>query len=77
MRIAQAAQYRLASEGLADQFFIDERPVDLGGVDMCDAQVQCPVDGADRLGVIGARTGVEGGHPHGAQADPGDVQPTE
>jgi len=39
---------------LADQFLAVERAVDLGGVDVGDAQVQRAVDGADRLGVIKA-----------------------
>ena len=41
-----------ALDRLADQFLAVERAVDLGGVDVGDAQVQRPVDGADRLGVI-------------------------
>ena len=67
-----------ASDGLADQFLAVERAVDLGGVDVGDAQVQRAVDSADRLGVVKApAAGVGPGHGHGAQADPGDVQPAQ
>jgi hypothetical protein len=65
-----------APDRLADEFLAVERAVDLGGVDVGHAQVQRAVDGADRLGVIEApAAGVGPGHGHGAQADPGDVQP--
>jgi hypothetical protein len=58
----------------ADEFLVGERPVDLGGIDEGDAQVEGSVDGADGLGVVAAGAGVGGRHPHGAQADAGDVQ---
>ena len=61
----------------ADEFLVGEGAVDLGGVDEGDAQVERPVDGADRLGVVGSRARVGGGHPHGAQADPGHIQISE
>ena len=61
-------------DGAADEFLVGVRPVDLGGVDERDAQVERPVDRADRLGVVGARAGVGRGHPHGAQADPGHIE---
>ncbi|EDX20965.1 hypothetical protein SSAG_00756 [Streptomyces sp. Mg1] len=35
-----------ALDGLADDFLAVEGSVDLGGVDVCDAEVECPVDGA-------------------------------
>lgn len=41
-----------ALDGLADDFLAVEGAVDLGGVDVGDPEVQRPVDGADRLGVI-------------------------
>ena len=67
-----------ALDRLADELLAVERAVDLGGVDVGDAQVQRAVDGADRLGVVEApAAGVGAGHGHGAQADPGDVQPAE
>jgi hypothetical protein len=47
-----------ALERLADQPLVDVGTVDLGGVDERDAQVDGPVDGADRLGVVAARAGV-------------------
>jgi hypothetical protein len=37
-------------------------------------ELECPVDGADGLGVVAAGAGVGGRHPHGTQADAGDVQ---
>jgi hypothetical protein len=68
----------VASDGLTDNLFTVEGPVDLGGVDVGDAQVQGPVDGADRLAVVeGTFAGVGPGHGHGAEADTGDVQAPE
>ena len=64
-------------ERLPDQFFIGVRPVDLGGVDESDPQVERAVNRADRFGVVGARPGVSEGHAHGAQADPRDVEVTQ
>jgi hypothetical protein len=63
-----------ASNGAADEFLVGEWPVDLGGVQEGDAQVEGSVDGADRLGVVAAGAGVGGRHPHGTQTDAGDVQ---
>jgi hypothetical protein len=63
-----------ALDGSADQFLVEEGAVDLRGVEMGDTQIQCPVDGADRLGVAAFTGVVVAGHRHGAQADPGDVQ---
>jgi hypothetical protein len=61
---------------LADQFLAVERAVDLGGVDVGDAEIQGTADGADGFGVVEApAAGVGPGHGHGTQADPGDVQP--
>ena len=57
-----------------DQFLVEEGSVDLGGVEVGDAQIQRPVDGADRLGVAALTGVVVAGHRHSAQADPGDVQ---
>ncbi len=64
-------------DGPADQFLVAVGAVDLGGVEVGDAQVQRPVDGADRLGVAALPDVVVAGHRHGAQPDPGDVQPTQ
>ena len=61
-------------DGLADELLVGEGAVDLGGVDEGDAQVERPVDGADGLGVVGARAGVGGGHAHGAETDAADVE---
>ena len=63
-----------APDGPADEFLVGERPVALGGIDKGDPELQRPVDGADGLGVIGARAGIGGRHPHGAQTDAGDIQ---
>ena len=44
-------------EGAADEFLVRVGAVDLGGVDVGDAQLECSLDGADRLGVaaVGSR----------------------
>ena len=61
-----------------DELLAVERAVDLGGVDVGDAQVERAVDGADGLGVVQAAAGgVGAGHGHGAEADPGDRQVPE
>ena len=46
-----------ALEGAADELLVGVGAVDLGGVDVGDAQVERPLDGADRLGVaaVGSR----------------------
>jgi hypothetical protein len=64
----------LAPQRLPDQFLVPERTVDLGRVDERDAQLDRPMDGADRLGVIQVVRAVGPGHGHCAKADPGDVQ---
>jgi hypothetical protein len=63
-----------AFDRAANELLVGVRPVDLGGVEEGDAQVERPVDRADGLGVVAAGAGVGGRHPHGAQADAGDVQ---
>jgi hypothetical protein len=67
-----------ALDRLPDDLLAVERAVDLCGVDVGDAEVECAVDGADGFGVVeGAAGGVGAGHGHGAQADPGDRQVPE
>src|SRR5215218_8962358 len=67
-----------ALDGLADNFLAVEGAVDLGGVDVGDPEVQRPVNGADRLGVIEPPAGgVDAGHGHGSQTDAGDIEPAQ
>jgi hypothetical protein len=61
-----------ALDGPADQLLVVEGAVDLGGVEVGDAQVQRPVDGADGLGVAALSDVVEAGHRHGAESNAGD-----
>jgi hypothetical protein len=42
---------------VADDFLAVERAVDLDGVDVGDAEVECAVDGVDGLGVVQAAAG--------------------
>jgi hypothetical protein len=63
-----------ALDGAADEFLVGERPEDFGGVEQGDADIECPVDGTDGLGVVAAGAGVGMGHPHATEADAGDVQ---
>ena len=54
-------QHHLVAAALqrpADQFLVDVRAVDLGGVDERDAQFERPVDGPDGFVVVAARAGV-------------------
>ena len=66
------------ADGAADDLLAAERAVDLGGVDVGHAEIECAVDGADGLGVVqAAARGVGAGHGHGTQADPGNLQAPE
>src|SRR6202035_3692399 len=55
-----------AGDGLAVQFLVDERAVDVGRVEQRDAQVQGTVDG--RGGLLVIPRAVELRHAHAAQA---------
>jgi hypothetical protein len=63
-----------AVDGAAEEFLVGVGPVDLGGVEQGNTEVEGSVDGADGLGVVAARAGVGVGHPHATEADAGDVQ---
>jgi hypothetical protein len=63
-----------ALDGPADQFLADVGAVDLGSVEVGDAQVQRPVDGANRLGVAAFLGVVVAGHRHGAESDAGNFE---
>jgi hypothetical protein len=64
-------------EGAADELLVRVGAVDLGGVDVGDAQVDCPLDGADRLGVAAGRVEVVAGHRHRAESDARDIESAE
>jgi hypothetical protein len=67
-----------ALHGLADDLLAQEGAVDLGGVDVGDAEIEGTVDGADRLRVVqGAFARVGAGHGHRAEADAGDLKGPE
>jgi len=67
-----------ALQGPADHLLAVEGAVDLGGVEVGDAEVEGTVDRADGLGVVDSSlTGVGAGHGHGAEADTGDVEASE
>jgi len=59
-----------AGDGPADQDLVVAGPVNVGGVDEGDAEVQGPADGGDRLVPVGPA--VELAHPHAAEALRGD-----
>ena len=62
----------------ADDLLTVEWAVDLGSVEMGDAEVEGAVDRADGLRVVdGAFAGVRARHGHGAEADAGDVEASE
>src|SRR6202022_3222320 len=56
-------------QGSADEFLIGVGPVDFGGVNQGDAQVECAVDGADGLDVVAAGAAVRRRHAHRAHPD--------
>ena len=59
-------------DGPADQLLVVVGPVDLGGVEESDAEVECAVDRTDGLGFVG--DAVRAGHAHGAEADARDLE---
>src|SRR4051812_7901944 len=61
----------LSGDGSADQLFVLEWPVHVRRIEKGDTELERPVDGGDRLGVVAA--GVELAHPHATEADRGDV----
>jgi len=67
--------YLVASVGdrAADQLLVDVGPVDLGGVEQGDSEVERPVDRADRLVVVALGCRIGRGHAHRAEADPADL----
>src|SRR5207248_9333161 len=60
-----------------DELLIRVRAVHLGGVEEGDPELECAVNGANRLGVVGAGPGVEGRHPHAPESKLGDLEPAE
>jgi hypothetical protein len=60
-------------QALADQLLIDERPIDLGGVEEGHAQFDGPVEDPDRLSFIRGRS-IGPAHAHAAEPDGGDLQ---
>src|SRR3954447_25092420 len=67
-----------ALDGTSHDPLAVEGPVDLGGVDVRDAELECAVDGANRLGVVQRSAGHVGAcHGHGAEADAGDHEVAE
>ena len=60
----------LALDGASDEFFVNVRPVDVGGVEKVDAEFERPMNGRDRFGVIAS--GVKLRHAHAAQAERGN-----
>jgi len=66
-----------ALEGAADEFLVHVGAVDLGGVDVGDAQLDCSLDGAHRLGVAARRVEVVAGHRHRPESDARDVKSAE
>src|SRR5207249_11795547 len=61
-------------EGPSDEFLVGVGTVDLGGVEVRDAEVQRPVDGANRLGVAARSDVVVARHRHGAESYPRNVE---
>ena len=57
-----------ALDGPADQLLVDVWTIDLGGVDVGNAQVQRPMDGANGLGIAACPNVVVAGHGHRAES---------
>ena len=61
-------------ESAAHELFVRVGAVDLGGVDVGDAQLDCSLDCPDRLGVAACWVEVVAGHRHRSESDPRDVE---
>ncbi len=62
-----------AFQGLAEQRLVGEGPVDLGGVEIGDAELEGAVDRGDRFGVVRRAVGLA--HAHAAEADGRNREP--
>src|SRR5688500_16987758 len=56
-------------DGTADECLVGIRTVDFGGIKMCHAEIQRPVNRANRLGVVHRADVVVGRHRHGAESN--------
>src|SRR4051812_7479451 len=63
----------MAFDGFADQFFVFEWAIHIGGVQQGHSEVERAVNGSDRLAVIAGA--VKFGHAHATKAQSGDAQP--
>jgi hypothetical protein len=66
-----------APDGASDELFVGVGTVDLGGVEVRDAEVQRPVDGANRLVVAAGSDVVVARHRHGAEPDARNVESSD
>jgi hypothetical protein len=64
----------LPFEGTTDEFLVRVGAVDLGGVDVGDAELERALNGAERLRVAAGRVEVVAGHRHRAEPDARDVK---
>jgi hypothetical protein len=62
-----------ALDGFAHQLLIGERPIDVGGIEKIDAELDCAVDGRNRLTVVAGAIKLR--HAHATEADDGDLEP--
>jgi hypothetical protein len=67
----------VGAERLSEKCLVGVGAVRLGGVEEGDAQVERAPDCADGFGVVSAGARVEGGHPHRAEPETGDVEGAE
>src|SRR5438034_8249241 len=72
--VASTTLSRRPFEGATDELLVCVRTVDLGRVDVRDAQIERSLDGADRLGVAAGRVEVVAGHRHRAESDARDFE---
>ena len=77
LRIAHDAEFggddelvASAFDGASDEFFVDERAVDVGCVEELDAEFEGAVDGGEGFGVVASA--IKLGHAHAAQAHGGN-----
>ncbi len=61
-----------AFDRASDKLLVGQRPVELGGVDEVDPELERPLDRADRLALVGGS--VEGRHSHATESESGNIE---
>lgn len=72
------AIFTASTDGPTHDLLAEIRTIDLGCIDVRDAEVEGAVDGAQRLGVVECSAcRIRTGHRHGTETDAGNVEGSE